>query len=109
MLKEQHDTWKFQDYVAPIPKPIGGEYLPYSMMQMSKVGRRIMRNVGLPETLRLMDLRRTGVVEMVEAGVPLPQVMSVTGHANPASVKPYMKNTFTSANNALTTRSKLYE
>tara|TARA_R110002020_G_scaffold145893_2_gene320180 strand:+ start:355 stop:1440 length:1086 start_codon:yes stop_codon:yes gene_type:complete len=109
MLKEQYDTWKFQHYVAPIPKPIGGEYLPYSMMQLSKVGRSVMNKADLPDTLRLMDLRRTGVVEMIDAGVPLPQVMSVTGHANPASVKPYMKNTFTSANNALQTRSKLYE
>jgi len=109
MLKEQYDTWKFQQYVAPIPKPIGGEYLPYSMMQLSKVGRSVMNKADLPDTLRLMDLRRTGVVEMIDAGVPLPQVMSVTGHANAASVKPYMKNTFTSANNALQTRSKLYE
>jgi hypothetical protein len=30
--------------------------------------------------------------------------MAVTGHANPQSVKPYLKNTYTSANNALTLR-----
>ena len=36
--------------------------------------------------------------------VPLPQIMSVTGHTHVASVKPYMKNTFASANNALTAR-----
>ena len=41
---------------------------------------------------------------MVEAGVPMGQIMSVTGHTNQQSVKPYMKNTFESANNALTTR-----
>tara|TARA_R100000773_G_C4221076_1_gene119945 strand:- start:3931 stop:5037 length:1107 start_codon:yes stop_codon:yes gene_type:complete len=104
MLKEQHETWKFQEYVAPLPKPISGKYMPYTMMQLSKVGRIVMNKVGLPNTLRLMDLRRTGVVEMIDAGVSLPQVMSVTGHANPASVKPYMKNTYTSANNALTLR-----
>ena len=63
-----------------------------------------MRQAGLPEELRLMDLRRTGTTEMVEAGVPLPQIMSVTGHANPQSVKPYMKNTYASAENALTLR-----
>jgi hypothetical protein len=34
------------------------------------------------------------------------QIMSVTGHANPQSVKPYMKNTFDSAKNALTMRKK---
>jgi len=36
--------------------------------------------------------------------VPLPQIMSVTGHNSIVSVKPYMKHTFDSANNALTTR-----
>jgi integrase len=58
----------------------------------------------LPSDLRMMDLRRTGTTEMVEAGVPMGQIMSVTGHANPQSVKPYMKNTYESANNALTLR-----
>ena len=41
---------------------------------------------------------------MVEAGVGMAQIMSVTGHANPSSVKPYMKNTLKSANLALTER-----
>ena len=46
---------------------------------------------------------------MVDAGVPMGQIMSVTGHANPQSVKPYMKNTFTSANLALKARKDLTE
>jgi len=41
---------------------------------------------------------------MVEAGVTMGQIMSVTGHANPSSVKPYMKNTYSSAESALTAR-----
>ena len=63
-----------------------------------------MREAGLSDELRLSDLRRTGTTQMVEAGVPMGQIMSVTGHTNPQSVKPYMKNTFASANYALTTR-----
>jgi integrase len=63
-----------------------------------------MQQAGLPDELRLSDLRRTGTTEMVEAGVGIGQIMSVTGHANPSSVKPYMKNTLTSANYALTER-----
>ena len=63
-----------------------------------------MREAGLSDELRLMDLRRTGTTQMVEAGVSMGQIMSVTGHSNPQSVKPYMKNTYDSANNALTTR-----
>ena len=41
---------------------------------------------------------------MVDSGVPLTNIMSVTGHANVASVQPYLKNTYISANNALTQR-----
>ena len=44
---------------------------------------------------------------MVEAGVSMGNIMSVTGHTNPQSVKPYMKNTFASANLALSTRKSL--
>ena len=66
-----------------------------------------MRDANIPDELRLSDLRRTGTVEMVDAGVSMGNIMSVTGHANPQSVKPYMKNTYTSANLALTQRKNL--
>ena len=104
MLTEQKADFGFQPYVCPRPKPTDGLYHPYSMERLSKAGRSIMRQCGLSEDLRLMDLRRTGTTEMVEAGVGIGQIMAVTGHSNPQSVKPYMKNTFTSANYALTTR-----
>jgi len=104
MLIEQEQDFGFQTYVAPRVLPVGGEYHPYSIERLSKAGRAVMREAGLDEKLRLMDLRRTGTTQMVEAGVPMGQIMSVTGHSNPQSVKPYMKNTYTSANNALTAR-----
>ena len=104
MLIRQEQDFGFQQYVVPRTTPVGGEYQPYSMERLSKAGRAVMRQAGLSEELRLMDLRRTGTTQMVEAGVPMGQIMSVTGHSNPQSVKPYMKNTFASANNALTTR-----
>jgi len=104
MLNDQRNDFGFQEYVAPHPRPVQGTYVPYAMERLSKVGRRVMRLAGLPEELRLMDLRRTGVTQMVDAGVPLPQVMSVTGHAHVSSVKPYLKNTYHSANSALTQR-----
>ena len=109
MLTEQQQDFDFQKYVAPMPSPKGGEYKPFSMERLSKIGRIVMRQAKLPDELRLMDLRRTGTTEMVEAGVPLPQIMSVTGHANPQSVKPYIKNTYLSANSALTARQKFKE
>jgi len=74
------------------------------MQRLSKVARLVIEQAGLPADLRISDLRRTGTTEMVEAGVSMGQIMSVTGHANPQSVKPYMKNTYASAENALTLR-----
>jgi|TARA_R100000482_G_scaffold59775_3_gene21777 integrase len=104
MLKEQQNDFDFQKYVAPFPRPKAGEYMPYELVQLSMAARVIMRRIGLPENLRIADLRRTGTTEMVEAGVSMGQIMSVTGHSNPSSVKPYMKNTYTSAESALTAR-----
>ncbi len=104
MLKEQKKDFGFQTYVAPHPRPVDGTYNPYAMERLSKVGRRVMRLAKLPEELRLMDLRRTGVTQMDKEGVPINQIMSVTGHNNISSVKPYLKHSYTSANNALTQR-----
>jgi len=104
MLLEQKADFGFQEWVVPHPQPRDGRFKPYAMERLSKVGRRIMRLAKLNEELRLMDLRRTGVTQMVDRGVPLPQIMSVTGHTHVASVKPYMKHTYESANNALTQR-----
>ncbi len=107
MLQQQKQDYDFQEYVAPMPKAIRGSYKPYSMQKLSKVARIVINLSELPNELRIADLRRTGTTEMVEAGVSMAQIMSVTGHANPQSVKPYMKNTYTSAENALTKR-KIY-
>jgi len=104
MLRQQHEDFGFQQYVAPRPQPFGGEYIPYSQYKLPLHARRLMDEAGLSSELRLSDLRRTGTTEMVEAGVGMAQIMSVTGHANPQSVKPYMKNTYESANTALTAR-----
>tara|TARA_R100000900_G_scaffold28794_1_gene22591 strand:- start:86 stop:454 length:369 start_codon:yes stop_codon:yes gene_type:complete len=104
MLQDQHDDFGFQQYVAPHVLPTDGVFNPYAMQRLSKNGRAVMRKAGLSDELRLMDLRRTGVTQMVDSGVPLTNIMSVTGHANVASVQPYLKNTYISANNALTQR-----
>tara|TARA_X000001388_G_scaffold31851_1_gene22545 strand:+ start:1411 stop:2328 length:918 start_codon:yes stop_codon:yes gene_type:complete len=106
MLQQQEEDFGFQQYVAPRPNPIRGEYKPYSLQKLPLHGRKLMQAAGLSDELRLSDLRRTGTTEMVEAGVGIGQIMSVTGHANPSSVKPYMKNTLKSADYALTERNK---
>tara|TARA_Y100000593_G_scaffold34145_1_gene67061 strand:+ start:1312 stop:2232 length:921 start_codon:yes stop_codon:yes gene_type:complete len=106
MLKQQEEDFGFQKYVAPRPRPIKGVYRPYTLTKLPIYARKLMKQAGLSDELRLSDLRRTGTTEMVEAGVGIAQIMSVTGHSNPNSVKPYLKNTLTSANFALTERNK---
>jgi len=106
MLSQQHEDFGFQPLVAPRPYPVNGKFIAYSLYKLPLFARRIMDCVNLSQDLRLSDLRRTGTTEMVEAGVGMGQIMSVTGHASPSSVKPYMKNTYTSANYALTERQK---
>jgi len=106
MLVQQNEDFGFQEYIAPRPKPIRGVYIPYSLHKLPLYAREIMDDAGLPRELRLSDLRRTGTTEMVDAGVGIGQIMSVTGHANAQSVTPYLKNTLTSADYALTQRKK---
>lgn len=106
MLRQQYDEFGWQAYVAPnINSKTAGGYNPYTVYSLSHAARRLIAKAGLPAELRISDLRRTATTEMVEAGVGMAQIMSVTGHANPQSVKPYMKNTLTSATQACTLRS----
>jgi integrase len=104
MLVQQHKDFGFQPYVAPRPRPIAGEYKPYTLHKLPLYARDVMDAAKLPKELRLSDLRRTGTTEMVDAGVGMAQIMSVTGHSNPQSVQPYLKNTLISADRALTDR-----
>ena len=107
MLTEQKVAFGFQDYVVPMLRPVKGKYMPYSKENISRVGKSIIHAAGLPSDLWLMDLRRTGTTQMNDAGVSMGQIMSVTGHTNPQSVKPYMKHTFSAANSALTKRQEI--
>ena len=102
MLEEQKGILDFQPLVAP---NVLRDMNPYSVYRISGWVNKVKKQAGLPSKLRLADLRRTGTTEMCEAGVSLPQIMSVTGHSNPASVTPYMKNSLTSSTEACTLRS----
>lgn len=104
MLMQQKTDVDFQPYVAPRCMERRIISRPYDKYTLSYAAREIIKAAGLPDELQIMDMRRTGTMEMVEAGVSLPQIMSITGHANPQSVKPYMKNTLTSARKAATLR-----
>lgn len=98
MLKQQHDDLGWQEFMMPHPtKARFGLLKPYSLQQLSKVGKLVMQEAELPEELQLMDLRRTAVTEMIECAVPLPNILSLTGHATVHSLTPYVKHTLRSA------------
>ena len=104
MLRQQSQDFGFQDYVAPKTTPVAGAYVPYPIDHIDGAINEVKEAAGLPKKLTAMDLRRTAITEMVEAGVQTLELMQVTGHANPESVKPYLVNTFSGASNALSKR-----
>jgi len=104
MLKQQCADFDFQEYVAPKVKPRRGVHHPYSIDNVSCEVRRVLAAADLPLNLRVSDLRRTGTTQMVEGGVSMTSLMQVTGHVNPSSLKPYMKNTLRGATEALNKR-----
>ena len=106
MLQQQKQDFGFQTYVAPKTTPVAGAYVPYPVDQIDDAINEVKDAAGLPKNITAMDLRRTAITEMVEGGADLAQIMQVSGHRNPSSVKPYMVNTYTGAKNALAKRGK---
>ena len=101
MLKTQRDDFGFQQYVAPNVSAYKGVYRPYDKTQISTKANEIKEKCGLPQDLKIMDMRRTKITEMVDAGVDITQIMSVSWHQNIQSVTPYVKHTLKSAKSAL--------
>ena len=106
MLAEQKDTFGFQLYVAPAVEPQGSAYKPYASGDIHKLVNEVKAHAGLPPEITAMDLRRTGITQLVEGGVDTFGIMQVSGHSNPQSVKPYLVNTLTGSTNALANRKK---
>jgi site-specific recombinase XerD len=104
MLQQQKEDFGFQDCVAPRVYPRAGAYTPYDIEEVSYYINEVLAEANLPSHLTAMDLRRTAVTEMMEAGVDLAGIMQVTGHKSVNSVKPYMVNTFSGASKALAAR-----
>ena len=109
MLIKQKEDFGFQQYVAPMPTPSIGYYPPYPIDRIDDAINAVKDAAGLPDNLTAMDLRRTAITEMIEAGVDLAGVMQVSGHKSPNSVSPYMVNTFTGASTALQKRGQMDE
>lgn len=98
MLKQQHEEFGWQQYIAP--SSVGdrkGGLVPFSPNNLARWGDQIKKKANIPDEIKLMDLRRTAVTEMIEAEVPLPNIMAMTGHATPQSVAPYLKHTLKGA------------
>ena len=106
MLQVQESYWGFQKYVCPKPNPFKGEYSAFGVQEISYIVSDIKQKAGLPSNLLAMDLRRSCITEMVEAGVDIAGIMQVSGHQNPQSVKPYLVNTFRGAAQALEKRTQ---
>ena len=104
MLEQQHKDFGFQEYVAPHPFPRNGGYVMYNDKEISYLVNQVKDKAGLPKELTAMDMRRTAITEMVEAGVDTTQILAVSGHNSPTSMRPYIKHTFKSASNALDRR-----
>ncbi len=104
MLQAQQEDFGFQEYVAPRVKPRSGSFTPYDLEEISPNINALLDKANLPRELTAMDLRRTAVTEMLEAGVDIAGIRQVTGHKNMQSVVPYMVNTFSGASKALSAR-----
>ena len=104
MLQQQKEDFGFQPYVVPKTTPVAGAYVPYPVDQIDDAINEVKDAAGLPKNITAMDLRRTAITEMVEGGADLAQIMQVSGHRSPDSVRPYMVNTFSGAKTALAKR-----
>jgi integrase len=104
MLEQQHKDFGFQDFVAPHPFPRNGGYVMYNDKEISYLVNQVKDKARLPKELTAMDMRRTAITEMVEAGVDTTQIMAVSGHNSPNSMRLPLKHTFKSASNALDRR-----
>ncbi len=104
MLVQQETDFGFQPYVAPRPEPYNGVYTAYHSTDIHRLVNEVKEEAKLSKELTALDLRRTGITEMVEAGVDTLGIMQVSGHSNPQSVKPYLVNTLKGASNALSKR-----
>ena len=106
MLEQQRKDFGFQEYVAPHPYPRNGGYAIYTDVDISRMVNRVKEAANLPKELTAMDMRRTAITEMVEAGVDTTQIMAVSGHNSPQSMSPYIRHTYKSAASALERRQK---
>ena len=64
-------------------------YKPLTVMQMTALLGEVKAIARLPDELRVGDLRKTAIVQMIDSGVDHLAIQSVSGHKNVSSLNPY--------------------
>jgi integrase len=98
LLLQQNEEYGWQQYIMPsdVPDRKGG-LKPYTSVRLAVLGSEVMKAAKLPEGLRMADMRRTVISEMLDLGVPLTNIMSMSGHSTPQSLTPYLVHSLKSA------------
>lgn len=106
LIEQQETDWGWQQYVVPCQRASDNAYRTLSVDQMNTLVGEVKQACGLPSDLRVGDLRKTAIVEMIKGGAEAMQVMSVTGHKNISSLNPYLKHNLETAIQALDRRKR---
>lgn len=106
MLSEQKSDWDFQPYVVPYHRASDGAYRPLTVHNMTALLSEVKAIAELPDELRVGDLRKTAIVQMIESGVDHLAIQSVSGHKNVSSLNPYNKFSLKTARLALDKRNR---
>ncbi len=106
MLRQQKEDWDFQPYVVPHHRPQDNAYRPLTVYQMTDLLSKVKAIACLPDDLRVGDLRKTAIVQMIESGVDHLAIQSVSGHKNVQSLNPYNKFSLKTAKSALERRQR---
>jgi integrase len=77
---------------------------PHTRWSYYKQAKVVMKRIGLPEDLRISDLRRTGATELAESGCTEEELRSVTGHQSRDVLNIYVRPTRGIARNAMKRR-----
>lgn len=104
VLKQQRESFNFQKWVAPQMQSQDTAYNPYRKETLFSFVNEVKAAAGLPDELTAMDMRRSAITEMAEAGVSIATMKQVTGHTNINSLTPYIKHTYSGASEALAQR-----
>ena len=100
LLKQQHQDFGRQEYVAPRMTRINMKWVPYSPQHVNDIVHAIMEKAKIPEGLQLRDLRRTAITETIEGGADAVTLMQLSGHQSVHSLQPYIVHTLTGSKKA---------